>query len=68
MEEHELAGLGVSTDIQTSNRALGISNSAGYALAQKGEYPVPVLRAGGRYIVPTAGLRAALGLSAPEVA
>lgn len=67
MDIKELMQLGVSTDLRTSNRALGISNSGGYKLAAAGEYPIPVIRAGGRYIVPTSGLLAALGVS-PEAA
>ncbi|MDH6679252.1 hypothetical protein M2284_003468 [Rhodococcus sp. LBL1] len=62
MTREEIDALGVSTDLRTANKALGIGNSTGYELAGKGEYPVKVLRAGSRYIVPTAGLREALGL------
>ena len=62
MKIQELLTLGVSTDLRTANRALGISDSQGYKLAASGDYPVPVIRAGGRYIVPTAGLLAALGV------
>ena len=52
--------LGVSTDLQTAADALGISKSAAYKLAAADEFPVPVIRWGTRYSVPTAGLREAL--------
>ncbi|AMS02792.1 hypothetical protein SEA_YEEZY_47 [Gordonia phage Yeezy] len=52
--------LGVSTDLQTAAEALGISKSAAYKLAAADEFPVPVIRWGTRYSVPTAGLREVL--------
>ncbi|MHA4852455.1 DNA-binding protein [Rhodococcus sp. MSC1_016] len=64
VNREEFETLGVATDLRTANRALGIGDSTGYALASKGEYPVPVIRAGSRYIVPTKGLREALGIGA----
>ena len=39
-------------------------SSTAYALAQKGEFPVRVVRIGSRYVVPTADLRALLGMGA----
>ncbi|EOM78032.1 DNA-binding protein [Rhodococcus rhodnii] len=62
MTPEELDALGVATDIQTAARALGISQSQAYSLARRDLFPVPVIRAGGRYVVPTRGLKAALGL------
>ena len=62
MTPDELDALGVSTDLKTAARALGLSASGAYALAKKGQFPCRVIRAGSRYIVPTVGLRAALGL------
>lgn len=53
----ELDALGVSTDIRTASRALGIAGSYGYRLANRGEFPCPILRVGSRWVVPTAGLR-----------
>ena len=62
VNREEFETLGVATDLRTANRVLGIGDSTGYALAGRGEYPVKVLRAGSRYVVPTTGLREALGL------
>lgn len=64
MNEVELEELGVSTDLPTACRALGISKSSGYNLANKGEFPCRIIRIGGRYVVPTAGLRELLGIAA----
>ncbi|MCA4997749.1 DNA-binding protein [Tsukamurella tyrosinosolvens] len=67
MTPDEVDALGVSTDLKTAARALGLSVSGAYALAQRGEFPCRVIRAGSRYIVPTVGLRAVLGLDvAPQ--
>lgn len=62
MRNEEIDALGVSCDLRTAARALGVSKSTAYALAQKGEFPVRVVRIGSRYVVPTADLRALLGL------
>lgn len=64
MKPQELDALGVSTDLQTAARALGISKSSAYALASRDEFPTRVIKVGGRYIVPTAELRALLGMGA----
>ncbi|WP_153036871.1 helix-turn-helix domain-containing protein [Amycolatopsis sp. YIM 10] len=40
----------------TAARALGIGRTTAYALAREGGFPCPVLRVGGEYRVPTAGL------------
>lgn len=64
MTPSELDALGVSTDLRTAARALGLSVSGAYQLAQRGEFPCPVIRAGGRWIVPTVGLRSVLGFDA----
>ncbi|WP_241831078.1 helix-turn-helix transcriptional regulator [Parafrankia soli] len=46
----------------TASEILGFSRSKAYQLARAGEFPVPVIRTGGQYTVPTAPLRAALGI------
>lgn len=56
----QLDELGVATDLQTAAAALGISRATAYDLASKDEFPVPVIRYGARYSVPTAGLREVL--------
>lgn len=62
MRTEEIDALGVSCDLRTAARALGISKSSAYELAKRDEFPVRVIRIGSRYVVPTADLRALLGL------
>jgi excisionase family DNA binding protein len=38
--------------LQDAATQLGIGKTNAYALAQRGEFPVPVIRAGRRYVVP----------------
>lgn len=64
MTREELDALGVATDLRTAARALGLGQSTAYQLASEGRFPIKVMRAGSRYIVPTAGLREALGIDA----
>jgi excisionase family DNA binding protein len=56
---HELDG--PSCTVEQAARALGISRAIAYKLARTGQLP-GVFRLGGRYIVGTAALRAALGM------
>lgn len=63
----ELRREGTTTDIITAGRAIGIGRTAAHSLARRGEFPVPVIRAGGTYRVPVAPLLSLLGLS-PEPA
>ncbi|MEV6904621.1 helix-turn-helix domain-containing protein [Amycolatopsis sp. NPDC051372] len=49
----------------TAARALRIGRTTAYALASSGSFPCTVLRVGGEYRVPTAGLLRALGLEPP---
>ena len=56
----QLDALGVATDLQTAAIALGIARGTAYELAKSGEFPIPVIRYGSRYSVPTAGLREVL--------
>lgn len=62
MTPTEIDDLGVSCDVPTAARALGIGKTSAYTAIREGTFPVPVLRVGARYVVPTAGLKAALGL------
>jgi excisionase family DNA binding protein len=59
----EIAELPTVLDLMTAARALGIGRTTAYALARDGEFPCSVIRVGGTYRVPTAGLLAVLGLS-----
>lgn len=62
MKQHEFDALGVSTDLQTAARALGVSKSTAYAMAKAGSFPTRVIRVGARYVVPTSELKALLGI------
>ncbi len=52
--------------IPQASRRLGISPGTGYELAARGEFPVRVIRAGKRILVPTAEIDRALGLTPDE--
>lgn len=58
----DVRALGVRTDVPTAGAVLGMSSRSAYELARRGEFPVPALKLGGRYVVPTAPLLALLGL------
>jgi hypothetical protein len=58
-----IRALGVVTDLQTAADILDLARSTAYDLAHADQFPVPILRAGSRYRVPTAPLLAALGLA-----
>lgn len=61
----KVRALGVRTDIATASDVLGIGRTNGYQLAKAGRFPVPVLTLGRKYVVPVAGLLAALGIDTP---
>jgi hypothetical protein len=61
----EIADLPAVTDLVTAGRALGIGRTSAYELARAGQFPCPVIRAGGTWRVPVAGLLALLGLPIP---
>jgi excisionase family DNA binding protein len=56
----DLRALGPTTDVVTAGRLLGISRNTAYRLARRGAFPLPLVRAGAQYRVPTAALIAAL--------
>lgn len=62
MTRDELLALPATVDLVTAARALGIGRTTCYQLARAGELPVPVLRLGVRYRVPTSALLTALGI------
>lgn len=59
---------GPTTDAASVAPWLGMSKSAVYAAIRDDKFPFPVLRIGGRIVIPTAPIREALGLDTPEVA
>lgn len=49
MSEAEALALPVAFSLETANRAIGLGRTVGYAMAKRGEYPIPVLRIGIAY-------------------
>ena len=66
MARTELLALPAAMDVETAGRALGLGRSASYELAQRGAFPVKVLRIGRAYRVPTAELLQLLGVARPN--
>jgi hypothetical protein len=62
----QVRALGVTTSIVTAGSVLGIGRSTAYALARSGQFPVPVIRIGTRYVVPVPALLKALHADGPE--
>lgn len=60
-----IRALGVTTTLATTASVLGISRSQAYRLAATDQFPIPLIRAGSRIIVPVAAL---LQLLHPEPA
>jgi hypothetical protein len=58
----EIRALGATTDLLTAASVLRIGRTKAYHLARIGEFPVPVLRTGRRYLVAVAHLLGALGM------
>jgi hypothetical protein len=56
-----IGALGATTDLATA-AILGVSRSAAYKLAGRDAFPVPLLRVGAHYRVPTAPLLSVLHL------
>lgn len=56
--------LGVTTDLVTAATILGIGRTTAHALARADRFPVPVIRVGHRYRVPTAPILQLLALPA----
>jgi Helix-turn-helix domain len=51
-----------TVSLERAARILGIGRTLAYELARTGRFPVPLLKCGNRYRVPTASLLDALGL------
>ncbi|MEU7656439.1 hypothetical protein AB0C41_30945 [Micromonospora taraxaci] len=51
-----IRALGVTTTLATTASVLGISRSQAYRLAATNQFPVPLIRAGSRIIVPVVAL------------
>jgi len=46
-----IRALGMTTDIETAASILGFGRTKAYELAKRGQFPVPTLRIGRRYLV-----------------
>lgn len=66
MSAEELLALPPIVNLPTAARVLGIGRGTAYDLAGRGEFPVPVLRLGARWRVPTSGLLDLLGIKRPS--
>jgi hypothetical protein len=62
MTRNELLALPAVVDLTTAARALAIGRTRAFELVRSGDFPVPVLRIGATYRVPTAPLLGLLGL------
>ncbi|RQX03889.1 hypothetical protein DLJ59_11030 [Micromonospora inaquosa] len=58
--DERVRSLGMVTDAVTAGAILGVGRTKSYELARLGEFPVPVLKVGRRYIVPVPSLLAIL--------
>jgi hypothetical protein len=61
-----IRALGVTTSLTTAAAALGIGRTLAYRLAATGAFPIPVIRAGNRLLVPVAALLQVLHLDQPR--
>ncbi|MFI0797025.1 DNA-binding protein [Micromonospora rubida] len=52
--------LGLVTDVVTAGAVLGIGRTKAYELARVDRFPVRVMKVGQRYVIPVAGIIAAL--------
>lgn len=63
----DLRKLPVTTDLATAGSVLDMGLTKARELARAGQFPVPVLKHGERYVVPTRPLLALLGVAPGEV-
>jgi hypothetical protein len=61
----EVRALGVVTDLVTAANVLGIGRTRAYELARHGKFPIPVIPAGAKYVVPTKPLIDLLHIAEP---
>jgi predicted DNA-binding transcriptional regulator AlpA len=62
LTEDQLRALPSVVNIETAGYAFGMSRPLSYDLARNGNFPVPVLKVGKRYRVPTAAILTLLGV------
>jgi predicted site-specific integrase-resolvase len=51
-----VAELGMTCGIETAAQIIGIGRTVAYRLAREGEWPTPIRKLGGRYLVTVQGL------------
>ncbi|MBB5492213.1 helix-turn-helix domain-containing protein [Nocardiopsis metallicus] len=64
----EVGSLPVVLNPVEAGRMLGLGRTTTYRLLREGSFPVPVLRVGRSWRIPTAGVLAHLGLPVPSTA
>lgn len=68
MSVEELDALPVVVDLETAGRCFGVGRTRAHELARAGEFPVPLLRVGGKYRVTRQAILAAVGHTRPTPA
>lgn len=51
----------LTVDAPVAFKCLGISRNTGYSLIQRGEFPLPVIKAGKRLLIPRVAIEKLLG-------
>jgi hypothetical protein len=65
----EVAALGVRTSVPVAGEILaGLCKDEAYRLHKRGEFPVPVIKVGRRYVVPVAPILRLLEIGTAEAA
>lgn len=62
MTENDIDKLGVALDVKTASVLLGMSQAAIYQQIKKGIFPIDVIKAGNRILIPKIPLLILLGL------
>jgi len=64
----DVIALGVRTDVPTAGEILaGLCKDEAYRMHKRGEFPVPVVKVGRRYVVPVAPILRLLGIGPPDM-
>src|SRR5215216_3368595 len=64
-ESAEIRHAPETCSVETAAVRLGIGRSLAYQMAREGRFPVPIIRAGRKIVVPTRSLDRALGIECP---
>lgn len=52
----KITGLGMTCGVETAAQIIGIGRTVAYRMAREGEWPTPIRKVGGRYLVTVQGL------------